>query len=224
MRERWLGAGELVRVAVAAAEAALTPYVERDWTATPARDLDLSCRATLTHVVDGLHHFTCQVLTAHPESTGTAYELRPRPRASPATGGVRDPAGEDLLRGLTTYGGILAAVVEAADPASRAYHPYGAADPAGFATMGALEVVVHAYDIAAGFGGTWAPPAVVAWPCVDRLFHDQEAGLSAFSAADALLWCCGRVPLPGRPRRDEGWRWDGRPMADRLRGRVAVGS
>jgi hypothetical protein len=205
--ESGLAGGELVRVSVASAVAALTPYAEGDWCGTHARDLDLSCRDTFSHAVDCLHYYACLVATARIEPGGTPYELVPRPRTK----------AEDLVRGLPTYGGMLAAVVEAADPDSRAYHAYGVSDPAGFAAMGALEVVVHAYDIVAGFGGTWRPPRDVATAVVDRLFHAEESSLGAFGPADALLWCCGRIPIPGRPRRDESWRWDGRPAVDRLR-------
>lgn len=204
--ERALTGGELLRAAVTSAIEALTPYQDEDWAGTSARDLDLSCRDTLSHAVDCLQYYACQVVTARVEPGGTPYELLPRPRAR----------AEDLLRGLPTYGGMLAAVVDVADPDIRGYHAYGVSDPAGFATMGALETVVHCYDIVAGFGGTWLPPRDVAAAVVDRLFQAEEASLGAFGAADALLWCCGRVPLLGRPRRHEGWRWDGRPAVDRL--------
>lgn len=207
MTESGLTGAGLVQAAVTSAVAAMTPYGAQDWTGTQARDLDLSCRDTLSHAVDCLQFFACQVVTARVEPGGTPYGLVPRTRTRPS----------ELIGGLPTYGGMLAAVVAAADPNSRGYHAYGVSDPEGFAAMGALEVVVHAFDIVAGFGGTWRPPPDVAAAVVDRLFHAEEASLGAFGPTDALLWCCGRIPIPGRPRRDEGWRWDGRPAVDRLR-------
>lgn len=197
-----------MRAAVTAAVAALTPYGAADWTAHRAHDLEFSCRDTLVHVAESLLGYGCQVAGGSVSPRRPAFRLAPRRDADPA----------ELLAGLTTYGVLLATVVEAADPASRAYHGYGVSDPAGFAAMGALETVVHCYDIVAGFGGAWLPPRDIAAVCLDRLFHAEEASLTAFGPADALLWCCGRVALPGRPRRDERWRWDGRPAVDRMAG------
>ena len=53
--------------------------------------------------------------------------------------------------------------------------------------MGALETLVHCYDIVTGFGGVWRPPASLAAAVVDRLFHAEEASLGAFGPTDALL-------------------------------------
>ena len=56
------------------------------------------------------------------------------------------------------YAALLAAVVEAADPADLAWHPWGTANRSGFAAMGADEILVHGSDIGAGFGLAYDPP------------------------------------------------------------------
>ena len=80
MTESGLTGAGLVQAAVTSAVAAMTPYGAQDWTGTQARDLDLSCRDTLSHAVDCLQFFACQVVTARVEPGGTPYGLVPRTR------------------------------------------------------------------------------------------------------------------------------------------------
>jgi hypothetical protein len=44
-----------------------------------------------------------------------------------------DSEPEDLLAALATYAALLVAVVETSPPTRRGFHPYGPADPSGFA-------------------------------------------------------------------------------------------
>jgi hypothetical protein len=43
---------------------------------------------------------------------------------------------------------LLSLTVRASGPEVRAYHSWGTSDAAGFAAMGAVEILVHTYDIA----------------------------------------------------------------------------
>ncbi|HET8582273.1 MAG TPA: hypothetical protein VFL65_03410 [Jatrophihabitans sp.] len=101
---------------------------------------------------------------------------------------------------------MLRRLVQAADPAVRAFHTYGVSDRAGFAAMGMVETLIHTYDLLRGLdpASTWRPPADLAAPLLDRLFPHAPAG----DAAEVLLHCCGRVPLGESPRLQK-WRWDG---------------
>ena len=94
-------------------------------------------------------------------------------------------------------------------PDARAYHPYGISDGPGFAAMGVVELLVHGYDVAQGLGVDVTPASRLPIPegpalrAVHRLFaHPPGARPAA-----ALLWCTGRIPLPGTPRRTR-WTWD----------------
>jgi hypothetical protein len=69
--------------------------------------------------------------------------------------------------------------------------------------MGVVETLVHAYDIAAGLGLDWRPPAELCAPALGRLFPEAPPG----DPSAVLLWCAGREVLGGRPRQAD-WRWD----------------
>ena len=70
--------------------------------------------------------------------------------------------------------------------------------------MGVLETLVHTYDVARGLGVDWAPDPAACARVLARLMPEVERTDDAW--AD-LLWACGRIALPGRPRR-ERWGWD----------------
>lgn len=59
---------------------------------------------------------------------------------------------------------------------------------------------VHTYDITQGLKVDWLPPASLCAAVVTRLFPGAPDG----DPAQVLLWCTGRVDLPGRPR-PEAW-------------------
>lgn len=108
-----------------------------------------------------------------------------------------------VIEAIMMCGRLLLNAVDAAEPADRAWHNYGASDPAGFAAMGAVEVLVHTYDIARGLKREWMPPVDACQPLVQRLFPAAPAG----SPDEVLLYCCGRIPLGELPRLAQ-WSWD----------------
>jgi len=185
--------------ALACVAAALEPAVDGDWTRL-AGDLDWDCRYTAEHLGDTLLSYAAQVVSR------------------PADGYVRFVATADsgasapeLLEFALTGGRLLAAAVRAGRPEDRGYHPTGRSDPAGFAAMGCVELLLHGDDIARGLGVEIDPPRALCARVVERLFPEQEPIPDAW---DALCWCAGRIALPGKPRRTE-WKWQGRPAADR---------
>lgn len=170
----------------------------------PAGEVSWSCWRTAEHVVDDLVAYALQVASGarldYVPITGPRGESEVV-RVAPASG----PAG--LAEALTASAELLATQVEAAPPELRAYHPFGLADPPGFAAMGVVEIVVHAHDILVGLGlPPQAFPDGLAERALARLFPDAPRDTEATPDA-LLLWCTGRVALPGRERLTR-WRWD----------------
>lgn len=173
---------------------------------SPAGDLAWSCWRTCEHVVDDMLAYALQLAG------------RPRLAYLPL---VAADGGDDLVRidrssgvaGLveSVQAGteLLAAQVTLTHPSARAFHPSGLSDGPGFAALGVVEILVHGYDVARGLGvdvtsaGHLPIPEGPALRAVQRLFvHPPGARPAA-----ALLWCTGRIALPGRSRQTR-WTWD----------------
>ena len=176
-----------------------TPAAEADWS-VGAGDVEWTCRETLDHTIDGLLWYAANLATL---ATSRREDLR--------AGRHRDPRPSiaQLLDGLDTAAHILARVVEATPSDARGYHGSGMADATGFIGMGCDETLVHGFDISLGLGLPYAPPPEVCARTVARLFpwapdHDDPWPL--------LLWCNGRVALPGSARIGPGWGWWSRPL------------
>jgi hypothetical protein len=84
----------------------------------------------------------------------------------------------------------------------------GLADPEGFAAMGVVEVLVHAYDVARGLDLSFDPPADLCDRVLARLFPDAPTDTERWPT---LLWATGRGALPGRPVLGR-WRWYAEPQ------------
>lgn len=185
--------------------AALAPYTDRDWKQLRAADLDWSCWRTALHLSDDLYFYAMQLLYARPDDY-ICTELADDDHATP----VR------LLDAMTAHAALLHRIAATADPSVRAYHVYGVSDPAGFAAMGAVEVLIHTFDLVRGLNPDdgWRPPDALAAPVLARLFPGAPDG----PPGDVLLYCCGRTALGDRPRLTD-WRWDGtvRPGDQRVR-------
>jgi len=172
-----------VEQAVAAMTSALRPAVEADWT-VPAGGLDWSCWQTAAHVAHDLLAYAGQV-TAGPREAYLPLDLVVRADASPS----------QLLEVVETSASLLVLALESASPDGRAWH-FGLTDPSGFAALGVNELLVHTWDVAQGLDVVFEPPAQLARSVVDRLWTDAPEG----SPGRVLLWCTGRVALPGHPR------------------------
>ncbi|MFE9330753.1 maleylpyruvate isomerase N-terminal domain-containing protein [Streptomyces sp. NPDC006925] len=189
---------ELLSAAADSSLAALLPTADQDWS-RPAHGLDWTCRETLDHLALGL--------------TGYAGLLIARPRDRYITlFASLDPAAPvpACLEGVGVAASFLTSTVRDTAAQVRAWHPWGHSDAAGFAAMGITELLLHTYDITRALERPWTPPEGPVSAALTRLFPDAPADSSPF---DALLWCTGRIPLPGRPRRTE-WQWDGTPHGE----------
>ncbi|GHJ16687.1 hypothetical protein TPA0908_46820 [Micromonospora sp. AKA38] len=181
--------GADVRAAAAAMTAVLLPAAGRDWTVR-AGDLDWSCWTTTAHVAHDLAGYAGQV-AGRPTDGYLPFDLRVHPDAPP----------ERVLTVATATAGMLAALVDTADPDDRGWH-WGPCDPGGFAAMGVAEILLHTHDVTRGLDVPWSPPAGLCAGVVRRLFPDAPAG----APAPVLLWLTGRAPLGDRPRRTS-WTW-----------------
>ncbi|MCB7137908.1 hypothetical protein [Cellulosimicrobium marinum] len=178
------------------------PAAALDGQAGPVR---WTCWATAEHVVDDLVAYALQ-LAALPR---LAYVPLVGPRGEDEIVHVDRSAGTaGLVEALVGGGELLATLVDTRPSEARAYHPYGFSDPAGFAAMGVVEVLVHGHDVLVGLDARdRAFPPGLAARTLDRLFPDVAAPAPGEDPDAVLLWATGRGELEGRPRRTR-WRWD----------------
>lgn len=169
----------------------LGSVADTSW-AAPAGDVEWSCRDTAVHVADDLFSYASQII-AEPQGSYLPIDIVVDPNAT----------NRQILDAIVMCGQMLEQAVENAHPEARGWHPYGVSDGSGFAAMGAVEILVHTYDMASGLGLEWKPPAALCAPLLDRLFPNAPTG----DPAAVLLYCCGRAPLGERPRL-EAWSWD----------------
>ncbi|MFF3763252.1 maleylpyruvate isomerase N-terminal domain-containing protein [Streptomyces sp. NPDC001922] len=173
--------------------AALLEGAGQDWSRN-AHGLDWTCRRTLDHLALGLTGYA-GLLIARPDDRYITLFASLDPEASV-------PA---CLDGLRIAASLLTATVRDAPAEARAWHPWGHSDPTGFAAMGITELAVHTYDITRALGSSWTLPDLPSAAVLGRLFADAPPGHGPF---DTLLWCTGRIALPGLARRAV-WQWDG---------------
>ncbi len=183
---------ELIARIAAESRRALEPLVGLDWTVR-AVDLDWTCLETGEHLAEGYFAHAARIVA------------QPRDRFVPARLILAESAGpEELLEVLDACAELLRCVAAVADPAGRAWHPWGVSDPGGSVAMGAAEGLVHTWDICAALGSGWRPPAELCAPVIGRLFPEAPRA----DPTDTLLWCTGRVALAAHPRQPT-WRWYG---------------
>jgi mycothiol maleylpyruvate isomerase-like protein len=199
-----------VTEAVRLSLAALRGVPDSRWD-LPAGDLAWTCWETAEHLADDLFAYALQLGPRTPsvaEVVPVSFR-RERPDAPANTIFVgRDKGGAGLLQVLEACGALLAAMVRVTPPEVRSHHGFGASDPEGFGAMGVVETLVHTYDLVAGLGlPPLDPPAGLCARTLHRLFPDAPADAEPWPA---LLWCTGRIELPGRPRLAR-WRWYGEP-------------
>ncbi|MET9804803.1 maleylpyruvate isomerase N-terminal domain-containing protein [Streptomyces sp. NPDC006368] len=173
--------------------AALLEKCAGDWN-RPAGELTWSSLETVSHLSQAIYGYAA-LLVAQPTDRYIALRTSVDPNAS------AEEIAETIHAGAT----LLARTIRESGPDVRAWHPWGTGDPAGFGAMGVLELLVHSRDIAAGFGIEATLSDELSAPVVERLFPQAPSG---HRPSDTLLWCTGRIALPGLPRQTE-WRWYG---------------
>ena len=190
-----------LEAATASVVSSLRPGTGQDWSAQ-AGPLEWDCWHTAEHLGDCLLSYAAQLAVA---PTGRYVRFL----ASAEDGACA----AELLEFAEAGGRILAGMIRTAPASTRAFHPSGMADPAGFAAMGCTEMLLHGNDIAQGLGLSLDPPRQVCHRTLARLFPEVAADLAGTDPWAALQWATGRTELPGHPRREQ-WRWRGAPLGE----------
>lgn len=197
--------------AVQLAVATLREAPASAWTAQ-AGSLEWDCWETVEHLSDDLFAYAAQLGPRTPPSAGDVpfvWESRRIGGPANAVHADRAAGSAGLLQVLEASGALLVAMVRTTAPHVRAFHVHGVSDPEGFAAMGIVETLVHTYDLAAGLGLDWQPPAGMCARVLARLFPHVPATADPWTT---LLWATGRAELPEHPRLTK-WRWYGAPQA-----------
>ncbi|MUN39729.1 maleylpyruvate isomerase N-terminal domain-containing protein [Actinomadura litoris] len=171
-----------------------------------AGTLEWTCWETVEHLADDLFAYAAQLGPRRPPQDREVPFLWERRRPGGPANVIyadRSAGPEGLLDVLESCGALLVAMARCTPPEVRSHHGFGLSDPAGFAAMGAVEVLVHTHDLAAGLGLTWEPPGDLCAGVLTRLFPGAPEG----DPWQVLLWSTGRGDLPGRARVTT-WRWD----------------
>lgn len=187
-----------IGVAVRLCRATLEPLADGDWSIR-AGDLEWSARQTLEHMVGVLDFYALHLAARAPQHLPLRYALDP---------GLSI---RDLLTSVEARAAVLAAVIAAAPPTARAWHPAGRADPAGFAAMACDELLMHTQDIADGFGRLVQPPPELCRRVLARLFPWAPGRADPWQA---LRWANGRVALPDCARLGRDWSWWCAPLSE----------
>ena len=178
----------------------LQPTLNLNWQLkTP--DLDWTQAQTAIHTMRACLEYSNQVVGQR-KDTYHPILIDQKDKAIPA----------DYLPMIKTAGDMLSRLVITADKNDRAWHSYGESDPEGFAAMGVVEVSVHTYDLALGFGIEFTPLNEPSEFAIRRLFLDTvelpSQYFSNYSWGELLLWYAGRISL-GNVSRRTGWKWNG---------------
>ena len=189
------------------AAAVLQSVVDKDWH-VPAQDSTWDCWETIDHIADDMFAYAVQLgprPTPKDDYLGFAYTIKHE--GGPALSVWADPSkgNAGAIRVLYASGALLAAMVTVSPPDLRAYHPFGLADPEGWAAIGLVELIVHMRDVAGGLGATWQPDEDLCGRILDRVFAPLELPAGG-TRWQTLLWATGRASWDGAPKLDK-WRW-----------------
>ena len=196
--ENTLNAGKWVTKVADELVEVLQPTVNLDWEIkTP--DLDWTQSQTAIHTMRACLEYSYQVVGKRID-TYQPVLFEKKEKATPA----------EYLPMIATAARVLEKVVKDADPSDRAWHAYGISDAVGFAAMGVVEVSVHTYDLAKGFGIDFVPDNQAAEFAIKRIFSGTTEYPAHKSQGELLLWLAGRIELSGVARRS-GWKWNGVP-------------
>jgi uncharacterized protein (TIGR03083 family) len=186
--------GAHVLEAAAACQALLGAAADRDWTRR-IPEMDWTVAEAVGHLAETILWYATDLAAG--ERRLDTMELR----VPPAT------AHADLIRTVGAFATVLARVVDATPPGARGWHPMGQADASGFAAMACDELLVHSDDAARGLGVPFTPSDGLVKATLTRLFPWAPDA----DPRPALLWCNGRIALPGLPRQDR-WAWHCAPL------------
>jgi hypothetical protein len=201
--------GADVERAVALTAETLRPAPAEAWDAQ-AGPMDCSCWDAMDHLNNGVFSYATRLVTPVPYVRGRPTILWERPGAQSLPLVTDREAGpEAMIEVLLMVGGLVAAVADTRPATARAWHIWGTADPEGFAAMGVVETLAHAFDLTQGLGLGFEAPADLVAPALARLFPEAPADTDPWTT---LLWATGRGELEGRAKRSPDWTWHSAPL------------
>jgi len=176
--------GKDVELAVADMVSVLTPQVDQDWQVR-AGSLNWTCWTTAAHVGHDLLAYATQI-ASRATSAYLPCSLLIDANASP----------RQVLEVITACGALLAAAINTAGPAVRAWH-WGPPTPEASLPWGSTRFWCTPTTSRGGLGVLWCPAEAACAAVLNRLFPEAPDG----DPVQVLLWCTGRVALADRPRR-----------------------
>lgn len=203
--------GADVEQAVALTAEALRETPVKAW-ANRAGPMDCDCWDALDHLNNGLFSYAVRLAPPVPYAKGrhTIQWERSGERPLPVIFD-REAGPEAGIEVLLAMGGLVAAVTDARPESARSWHIWGTADPEGFAAMGVVETLAHAFDLTQGLGVAFAAPAELVAPALARLFPEAPTDTDPWRT---LLWATGRGELKGREKRGPNWTWHAAPLRE----------
>lgn len=207
--ERTPVTGAHVERAVAVTAAALRAAPAEAW-GNRAGPMDCDCWDALEHLNNGVFSYALRMAPTVPYTLGrpTIMWQRPGERPLPIVTD-REEGPEAGIEALIMMGGLVAAVVDARPASARAWHVWGTGDPEGFAAMGVVETLAHAFDLTQGLGVPFEPPGDLAAAGLARLFPEAPTDTDPWAT---LLWATGRGELEGHEKRGPDWSWHTAPL------------
>jgi uncharacterized protein (TIGR03083 family) len=171
--------------------------MDRDWNAS-VPGLDFSITGVVAHVAETCLWYAIDLAAAGNDLA--SVEHRVKTDTSPA----------DVVDTLAAYAEVIAAVIEATPSTARGFHPFGMADPSGFAAMACDEILIHTDDAARGLGQAFHPDPDLAAAVLLRLFPWVS---NVTDPWEQLRWANGRTDFADQPRLS-GWAWHCAPLEE----------
>lgn len=174
----------------------LRSVADRDWSA-PAGNLEWDIRFTVTHVAGGLTKYA--VYLAAGATKWSPLVISPDARAS----------NDQLLDAVDLSARALAFAAAHVDRDARAFHAWGMNDASAFLSRGAIEILVHGWDVATGLDLPFEPPKALCASIVARTFPWADPASDPWTT---LLTANGRTgEPPWTPLEAPLEEWDGTP-------------
>ncbi len=172
----------------------------------PVPGLDWSALETLEHLTRVPLHYASSLATRATSPTlfriGSLIERSDGSLAGPTS----------TIAALRAFYFILADVVAATPPGTRAHHVAGMADRSGFIAMACDELLIHTDDLLRSTGSRFRPPGDLVARVLARLFPWAPADIDPWRA---LRWANGREELPPpHGRLGPNWSWQCAPLEE----------
>jgi hypothetical protein len=173
-------ANDDVIAAAGAAEAALRPVVDRDWSVR-AGPLEWNVEQTITHMIGATAKYTLYLASRCEHFIGLSVTRWP------------DATNEEILDSLVPVATGLANVAAVTPPGVTAYHATGPSGAADYVGRACVELLAHTSDALAGFDVAFMPPADLCRRVLAQQFPDVAAsGRDESDPWHGLLAATGR--------------------------------